>query len=418
MSNKVKVKKIKVPVGFKDEGIAEIFNQMLGTGNVNMNIAYPRYKRIKGLCEQLVKLFELFVDSPFMKDGSKFMEINPDLVEPRCEIVKFCEESRKNMLELFAMDFSDYDWNLNLIEDDLKKKFNSEYEKMKKSNLVNTFIIMCDKLVSYRKNFLDLSALNYKFITTMSGIEWSPFPFTTLNIKHIFSLPLVGQNTMTYFLTILNKAYTFSRQLYDELQSPDIDIDQFVEIIIANIDEIQKRPELSRCQKAFSKIKQSVGLLKTRFNTYYRDFIGSKDSTIIMQHFIIDVSTSTSADAQTTRQFQKIIAYYKTIAQEQIKNPKVQMLFDKVNESFQHLERGTENMVKIKEDDSNDEDENNPEDDSDPLLVKPIALTAEDIYETEDTESTESTDEKTEKTDEKIEKTESTDEKKLKKPRY
>jgi hypothetical protein len=69
---KVKVKKIKVPVGMKDEGLADMFNQMLGTGSVNMSIAYPRYVRIKGLCEQLIKLFEMLTTSPFMRAHGEF----------------------------------------------------------------------------------------------------------------------------------------------------------------------------------------------------------------------------------------------------------------------------------------------------------------------------------------------------------
>ena len=62
-----------------------------------------------------------------------------------------------------------------------------------------------------------------------------------------------------------------------------------------NIDEIQKQPELHRCKDAFKKIKESVMMLKTNFNEYYRDFVDTSDNTIIMQHFIVDVSKSTEA---------------------------------------------------------------------------------------------------------------------------
>lgn len=367
--SRVKVKKVKISPTIKDEGLAEMFNQMLGAGSVNVTIAYPRYKKIRGLCEQLVKLFELLAGSPFMRAYKDFSA-------QKLQIEAFCTSSRESIVDMFRVDFSDYEWNLTLVEDELRKQFSEVYENMKKSDLVNTFIVMCDRLVPYKKNFMDLDKLNHRFITSMAGAEWAPFPFTTLNLKHIFSLAGVGENTITFFMTVLNRAYDLSRQLYEEIQSPDIDVDQFVDFIMKNIDEIQKRPELARCRDAFQKIKESVKLLKDRFNGYYRDFISTKDSTIMMQHFIIDVSKNTEANAKVTSQFRTIISYYRKIAQDQITNPKVKMLFDKVNDSFKELERGTENLVNIRESDSN---ENTEVEDSDPPLFTPVAKSAHDI---------------------------------------
>lgn len=368
--SKVKTKKIKLQVGLKDEGLAEVFNSMLGAGSVNMTIAYPRYVRMKSLCEQLVKLFKILAASPFMRAHSEF-------AVQKQQIEDFCRNAETQIAESFKMDLSDYEWNLTTVEDELKKKFAEVYEAMKQSNLVNTFIIMCDRLVKHKKNFTDMEKLNHKFINSMPGAEWCPFPFTSLNLKYVFSLGDVRENTITFFMTVLAKAYELSRNLYDETQTPDIDVDQFVEIIANNIDEIQKRPELSRCQKAFKKIKESVVLLKNRFNGYYRDFIATKDSTIIMQHFVLDVSKETSADPEVTRQFKTIIGYYRKIAQSQITNPKVKVLFDKVNQTFEQLERGTENLVNIRD----DKDDGGDGGDDEPEIPKvaPVAKSAEDL---------------------------------------
>jgi hypothetical protein len=346
--SRVKVKKIKMPIG-KDEDIAEMFNQMLGAGSINMTIAWPRYRRIKSLVENLVKLFEMLNKSPFMEKNTNF-------ANQRSEISKFCASAQTQIEAMFAMDFSDYEWNLNLVEEDLKTKFSEAYDRMKKSDLINTFVIMCSNLAVYKKYISDVNKLNHKFITSMAGAEWSPFPFTALNLKQIFSLDNIGENTIRFFMVVLNKAFELGYQLYKEISSPDVDVDQFVEIIMNSMNEIQKRPELSRCRKAFQKIKESVNLLKDKFGNYYRDFISTKDSTIIMQHFIIDVSKSADADTETTRQFRQIINYYRKIAQEQITNPRVKMLFDRVNESFKELERGAENLVNIRDDDSEDSD--------------------------------------------------------------
>ncbi len=373
-----RVKKIKVPIGTQDEDLSEMFNQMLGAGNVNITIAYPRYLRIKGICEQLLKLFTLLAESPFMR--------NPEFASEKKQIQNFCSVSKVAVEEVFSMDFSDYVWNLTLLDDDRRAAFTVSYEKMKKAEIVNTFILMCDKLVPYKKNFADLDKLNPKFITSMCGVEWRPFPFTTLNLKYIFSLG-VSNSTIAFFMTVLSKSYELSRMLYDEIQSPDIDVDQFVDFIMKSIDDIQKRPELNRCREAFNKIKESVSMLKTRFNGYYRDFISTSDSTIIMQHFIIDVSKNTNASPKITQQFRTIISYYRKIASDQITNPKIKMLFDKVNASFKELERGTENLVNIRDDKkdtqlSHDEASN----DSDEICVSTKAKTVEDVVCTESTD--------------------------------
>lgn len=379
--SKVKVKKIKVNVGMKDEGIAEMFNQMLGTGNVNLSIAYPRYKRIESICKQLVKLFEIVASSPFLVKNTEFSK--------ECEqINKFCSSANNQIKELFSVDLRDYEWNLTLVEPELQKLFNDSYTVMKKDNLINTFIVMCDRIVLYKKNFENVNEFKPRFITSMPGVEWCPFPFTGLNLKQVFSMIDLSKanNTSNFFMTVLHKSFNFSRQLYDELQSPDVDVDQFVEIIMSNIEEIQKRPELSRCREAFNKIKDSVKLLKNNFGGYYKDFIGTSDSTIMMQHFIIDVSKNTEADALIASQFRKIIAYYRKLSQEQSTNPKVKMLFDKVNESFKELDKKSENIIADKNGvgdnniDTNVEDgTTNTPNDSNMIMLSSVAKSVYDL---------------------------------------
>lgn len=352
--SKVKIKKVKVKIGDNDSNIADMFNQMLGTGSVNISIAYPRYRRIRGLCEQIVRLFEQVAESPFMRTYTEF-------APQRDQIAQFCADARESIGRLFCADLSDYEWNLTLVEEETKRQFKEVYDCARKSNLVNLFIIMCDRLVPYRKNFAELSKLHYKFIQSMPGAEWCPFPFTTLNLKYIFSLNTISETTIKFFMSVLNRAYVLSRNLYDELQSPDIDIDQFVDFIMQNIDKLQQQPELSRCREAFAKIKESVLLLKENFNGYYRDFVSTKDNTIIMQHFIIDVSKSTEASPRMTQQFRTIMNYYRKMAQNNINNPQAQALFEEVEKSFSEIERGTENLH-IQRSDEEDSAELDPAD--------------------------------------------------------
>jgi hypothetical protein len=337
-----KVKKMQA-LGANDEKIAEIFNQLLRNGDVNLAIAYPRYIHIKNICSQLVKMFAMLADGPFMRNYKQFGA-------DKAEITAFCESSAREIDRLFAITFTDEEWKGNTPDEPRKKAFSEASEVMRGSDLINTFIILCDRLVPYKKNFADRAKLNHKFIINMAGVEWRPFPFTQLNFKEIFALDLT-EGTIEFFMALLHKSFDLSYSLYNEISTPDIDVDQFVDIIVKSIDEIKKRPELSRCDRAFAKMKESVALLKSRFNGYYRDYITTKDSTIMMQHFVLDVSKQTTKDAKTMQQFQKIIGYYRKIASQSITNPNVKLIFEKIDQSFKLLERGTSNLVNIRDTD-------------------------------------------------------------------
>jgi hypothetical protein len=348
--SKVKVKKMRMPVGGKDTDLSDMFNQMLGTGSVNMTIAYPKYQRIHSLCKDFTKVLSLINVSPFMK---KFGDYAPQAAE----LMEFVNNANKQIEEIFSIDYSSYVWNFDVLSVTQRETFNTAYDAMKKSKLVEVMINTCDKLTPYKANFTD--QLSHTFIMNMPGVEWIPLPFSSLNLKEIFCLPEVGENTIKFFMVVIQKIYQLTRKLWDEISSPDIDVDQFVDVIMTNIDFIQKRPELSRCKKAFGKIKASVGLLKDRFGNYYRDFIKTQESTIIFEHFILDVSKSTDVDPQEIAQFRTIIEYYRKIASQQSHNPQVKSLFDKVEESFKALEKSAPNISK--EADTEPEPEQLPE---------------------------------------------------------
>lgn len=322
---KATVKKVKMPLGGDGE-LADMFNQMVGTGNVA--ITYPKYKRIEQNLTALVKMFETVAESPFMR-------MNPQFKPQHDEIKAFCNYALAEIPRVFGMVIPGDD----AITDEFRTKFGDHYLEMRKHKLCGVALQIHKNLAMYKKNYTSLETLQHKFILTMPGVEWRPFPFTSLNLKEIFSLPSVKENTIRYFMCVLYKSFELAQHIYNELNSPDVDIDQFVNVIMANIDEIQKRPELSRCRKAFKKIRDSVVLLKERFDGYYRDFIDTNDSSIMMQHFIIDVSKETPNDPKLTQEFRTIIDYYRKMAANQITNPKVKVLFEKFNKSFEELDR-------------------------------------------------------------------------------
>jgi len=338
---KGKVKKVKVSIA-NDKDIGEMFNQMINANSVNINIAYPRYNHIKELCERIIKVFTLLAESPLLSV--------PYLHNEKLEILAFCANSKLIMQELFCADLSQYILDFNSMPPNITDQFIDTYQNIKKSEFIKKMISIADTLYPYRENFQDIDALKHNFIYDISGIEWSPLPFS-LNIKEIVSSD-IAPNSIEFIMTVICKVYGFSMALYNDLRSPDIDIDQFINIIISSISELQKRPELNRCDKAFNKIKDSVLLLKSNFNDYYRDFIATKDNTIIMEHFILDVSNNTKADPELTRQFRKIISYYHDVARQQgntEKNDQIDKLFDKLNAELKLFDN---ELVNIKKDET------------------------------------------------------------------
>lgn len=363
---KAKVKKIKVPLTGKDEGISDMFNQMLGAGSVNLTISYPKYINMKQLCLQCNKVFRLLADSPWMK-------ASVECTRAREEIHEFCKRSELEIESTFSIDLSEHEWNLNTVDDEIKKRFGESYEAAKKSRLIKSLILTLDRLVPYKQNFQDLSALNPKFLMCMTATEWTPFPFTSLNLRQVFMV--ADENTIRFFMTALFKLYELTHKLWQETSSPDVDVEQFVHVIMGNMDEIQKKaPELARCKKAFKKIADSVSLLKDKFGEYYRDYVETKDSTIMMQNFIIDVSNTTKSDPETMREFREIVKYYKKLAGQQQQNPKMKLLLEKISASFSELEKDTENLGKKAEAaTSNDNNNNTDSTDIEKLSAAPIS---------------------------------------------
>ncbi len=329
-------------VSADDGELSGMFNQMIGAGNIE--ITYPKYTRIMQNCQNIVRIFDMLAGSPFM--------VLSDNAGPRAEIELFCANSKEAMAKMFCMDLSGVP-DLGAVHEEVSTRFGNLYMEMRRSRFIQEIILVMHKnLAAYKKHLADVDTVTHKFIVNMAGHEWNPFPFTSLNIKRIFDMVGVKTNTISFFLTILSKVYTLCQQINDELNSPDIDIDQFVNVIMSNIETIQKIPELSRCGQAFKKIRESVTLLKSRFDGYYKDFVETNDSSIMMQHFILDVSKETTASPQVTLQFKKIINYYNKVAQN---NPntssQIKGMLQRFNNTFSNIEKkATEDMVNVRED--------------------------------------------------------------------
>lgn len=305
---KVKIKKKQI----KDEGITQMFNQMLGVDGVNPDIVIPKYKTISTKIKAVIKLLRFSVEDTFSKFG--------DQKDSSDKILTYCN----TLSEIKFLDTKDNSpENITLMA--------NHYVKLKSNNDIRFLILTCKNLITY-KNFLNDLEDNGSFILREPGFTFCPFPFSDLNIKAIWQNKNVTIKIKKYILTVMRIMLNNCMVIYKTLTSPDVDVSEFSEIIVKSIANIKK--QIPRCEKAFDQIEKSISLLENNFDGYYKDFIQSQNPSTIIESFVIDVSDSTKADPQTTRQFRKIINFYREKTQGKIKDPKLKAVFDALNSNI------------------------------------------------------------------------------------
>lgn len=323
MSKKGRVKIKKTEIG--DEDISVIFNQLIGAGDLDPNVVLPKIMAMQNLA--------VFVVS----EANSLKNILDKYDNYKTEI----EECKKYIIN--AVNYLDKEFKLDT------DNLTTRYGNIKSSELLLSIVEMCNNLFEYKKHFDNKQELDHKFIDNMSGVSWTPLTFTQLNIKQLYiDLSDEDRNAL---INVIHNIFTRSYELFNLLQSPDIDVDKFIDIIMRGLDKLKTVPELSRCDLAFNKMRGSVGLFKENFNNYYRDFVETSNSNIILEHFIIDVGLKSSSDTQSpvmVGQFHKIVSYYQKAQQQSntTSNPQMKVLFDKLNESFAAFNKVSSNITK------------------------------------------------------------------------
>ena len=335
---KIKSKVVKSTLNNKD--VIDMFHGVIGTDGASISIIHPKYvlieKNVKRFLQVLeilhnvkfLEFFDTFKDNLDMYLFSLRKQLNESFTAPDLE--PYLSKGNELVHKLVAV-VVDY----NQVPPDIVNSFNSIYTDIKKCSIINTIIVTCKNLIPHKKSIEDINDLKDKFLLK-GGLNFSPLPFLVFNFKQIYIDDRLSEDNKDFILTILHKLYTISHEIYDTLSSPDIDVGEFVTVIMSSIEDVKK--QIPRCDQAFNKIAESVDLLKGNFNGYYKDYISSNNPTIIMENFVLDVSKNTRASPTLTAQFRKIISHYRKIASEQANNPKLQTLFQQVDKNFQELE--------------------------------------------------------------------------------
>ena len=359
---KIKSKVISSTINNKD--ILDTFQELLGTSETNacLPVAHPKYVKLQTHVNRFIRLLSMYRESTAL---SKFPDIKKLLAT-------YIESLEKNFNESFiAPDLEQFcvkteetlaGHNYNSVPPETKIEFSKVFTSVKKCNIVNIIIVTCKNLLPYKKHIEDKNNLTDSFITKTPGNVINPLPdFPQMNFKRIYNDDILDNNDKSFVLMVLSKLYEISYNVYEVLSSPDVDVNEFVAVILNSVDQIKKH--IPRCNEAFDKIVESVDILKVNFNSYYKDFLSSNNNAaIIMENFVLDVSKTAKATPKLTAQFRTIISHYRKVATQSNTDPRLKTLFKHVEKNFNELEKYQNEDSDAEEDEDDDgleENENN-----------------------------------------------------------
>lgn len=347
----------------KDKELGDIFNQIIGAGSLNLVICVPKFIELIQSLKKVSQILDIFVNkSMFFGRLSSQSHAVDEFNEWIGEV--------NGTLTAANMDLAPYSANYEAMPDEARAEFTAKYNALKSCDEISTLVKLCDNLIPYKKYITDL---NYKFLISMSGVDYKPFPWSTLNVKQaVVELDLDSsvdakdsKSNIELLMLVLGKLFNISHNIYRVISSPDVDISDFVDVVMTKIVELRKR--IPRCTKAFDKLVESVNLLKNNFSTYYRDFVETQTGTIIIENFVLDVAKNTKADPLLMKQFRDIVSYIRKAAGTQINNPQAKVLFDKLNEQFSKFDK----FSNIRADNSKDPADDDESADTGPVPIEP-----------------------------------------------
>ena len=343
MSGRIKSKVVNATLANKD--ILDMFQGVLGgKGGGALPITHQKYLRIREHVERFLRLLSALQESVLMTGHF------PDI---RAHLVAYTTALQAQFTKSFsAPDFSKYLPQLGAaaaagptaadyarVPPALAEEFDKIFKATKTCSIVNTALVVCKNLIVHKKALSDQTALRDKFLRD-AGTTFAPLPdLGQLNFKRIYNESAINANDRKFIMVVLHKMLTICHDVYEALSAPDVDVDEFVEVIMGSIEEVKKH--IPRCDQAFAKIVESVGLLRGNFSSYYKDYAASGNASIMMENFVLDVSKSTNASPQVTSQFRRIITHYRKLASQQATNPKLQNIFAQVDANFKELEKAT-----------------------------------------------------------------------------
>jgi hypothetical protein len=292
--------------GFDGAEMTKMFNQMIGAEGGDPAICEPKFTKLVKCLQKFGIIYRLIVTT-FERYGGL------------ADVAEYVAPMSAQLAE--------YDGSPFVMAD---------YLKLKRSSWAIHAVKICNFLVLHKDEF-EKKAHACDFIELSHDLEMKILPFSSFCLRRLFTEFQLTAHEKEFIAMVLEKMYILGREVYELVTSPDINIKEFINMMSHALNAVQKHPKLSRCGDAFKLIKKSLGMFEDNFGEYFKDFIESGDTTIIMQNFIIDVSTKTKANLKVSGQFKEILKYYRDLSANN-KNPEITKLLSKLNENIVSME--------------------------------------------------------------------------------
>lgn len=336
MSVKVKKQIQKTDIDLSE--LNKMYNQMIGLETGNPVVMCKHYNMIYKSLISYITILNKFSDETCL-----LLKTFPEFKTAMGEIQEHCRVINTILEENKKSDEEEKD-DMNLVATpSIQLSISNKYKNIKEAEEIQKIVVLCGNLTKYKQYIEDKKNLSDIFIKKCVGIELFLFPFSSFNFKILSTLieELPDKTTITqYYLTVLNIIFKLSNEIYNIIIKPDIDPKEFATILIQGIKEIKKK--IPRCAEAFATIEKSVDLFEQNFGEYHKDFVMSKNPTIIIESFISDVAGANKADPKLTRQFQEIIKFFqKAISSSEHKDPQVDKLFSSLQSKFDIFSEAT-----------------------------------------------------------------------------
>jgi len=347
------MKKVASDMSESDQAqLQDMFAELTGEADADPDILIPKYVELRNTIGAIVKVWNVLLN--FEMFTGEFPEF--EYAYDACRT--FIDQIHK----AHRVDAGTKDTARNYAQTS-KSEINVLYAGLKDSAEVKSIIIAGAKLNAHKRFLEDKENMDDRFIRQEPGMEFAPVEFCPINFKAVWISDRVNPMVKSFIMTILHKTLTLSMVVYKNTTSPNVDIKKFSEVLVKGIKAVKKQIPY-RCDDAFKIISDSVGMLEGNFDTYFKTSVEANNMGLIMESFIVDVSTKQKTSPVVTRQFSKIIQFMKEKSRQSGKNkdPRVQSLFRLLNSKFSAMENSTPGYTP---DDSKDpEDPANAADDS------------------------------------------------------
>jgi len=347
-----KPKVVKKALG--DTNVFGAFNELLGLdgGSADYDIIYNKYKEYRKNILNILKCVGDFKKIFFQVHKNKYNKLEKQFENFIKKYLKDMSIAPEMSLKLLAKKLNKPLCLVSILEADeeFKELFFNRYKSLKESDVVGSLIVYCNNLKRYHRYIGEKESLSFKFVNRSDIDKMRPF-MPLLEMDFVYMLRVEKDEMVkNCILQFLHNMYKLTHKIYELRTSPDIDTDKLVDFILSNIEGIQdKDPRLKRCRNAFKKLKNATELLRGNIGQYYKDFISTKNPSVMLESFVIDVANdSTNESASLMSEFKYILKFIK----DKLKNnndPRIASLLSHLDSNFSVLEKEYGNVDILEE---------------------------------------------------------------------